>query len=303
MATLLGLPLLIGLSMLWPVFAQAQDTIVSHSITTFGEPSKYPADFTHLTYVNPDAPKGGEISVATFGTFDTMNPYSQKGRAGALSNIAYEDMMTGTADEIGALYCLICETLEYPPTKEWAIFTIRPEARFSDGTPITADDILFTYEIFLKEGLISFRTVLAQFVEKVEVLAPDKVKYTFKTDSTPRERVQMAGSMPPGNAFGSKFGSDASASTSPLRGSIATTTPATGSPGAETSRKPFSAASCRSTSSVSTARPPERGSTASSTSTVRPATSTTTLRPPKRPRRCGSSSDSTPDCPTCSPGR
>ena len=196
MATLLGLPLLIGLSMLWPVFAQAQDTIVSHSITTFGEPSKYPADFTHLTYVNPDAPKGGEISVATFGMFETMNPYSKKGRAGALSNIAYEDMMTGTADEIGALYCLICETLEYPPTKEWAIFTIRPEARFSDGTPITADDILFTYEIFLKEGLISFRTVLAQFVEKVEVLAPDKVKYTFKTDSTPRERVQMAGSMP-----------------------------------------------------------------------------------------------------------
>ncbi|MFM2354557.1 MAG: hypothetical protein RLZZ528_293 [Pseudomonadota bacterium] len=177
-------------------WAAAQDTIISHSITTFGEPSKYPADFQHLDYVNPDAPKGGEIAEWAFGTFDTMNPYTQKGRAGALATIGYEDMMTGTADEIGALYCLICETLEYPPTKDWVTFTIRPEAAFSDGSKVTADDILFTYEMFLKEGLISFRTVLAEFVEKVEVIAPDKVKYTFKSTSTPRERLQMAGGMP-----------------------------------------------------------------------------------------------------------
>ena len=175
---------------------RAQETIVSHSITTFGEPSKYPADFQHLDYVNPDAPKGGEIAEWAFGTFDTMNPYTQKGRAGALATIGYEEMMVGTADEIGALYCLICSTLEYPASKDWVTFTIRPEAAFSDGTKITADDILFTYEMFLKEGLISFRTVLAEFVDKVEVIAPDKVKYTFKPTSTPRERIQMAGGMP-----------------------------------------------------------------------------------------------------------
>jgi microcin C transport system substrate-binding protein len=176
--------------------ARAEDAVTkSHGISTFGD-LKYPADFTHLDYVNPDAPKGGEISEATFGTFDSMNPYTQKGRAGALSQIGYEDMMTGVADEIGSLYCLICETVEYPADKSWAIFTMRPEAAFSDGMPITADDVLFTYDAFSKEGLLSFRTVLAQFVEKVEVLDPHRVKYTFKASSTPRERVQMAGSMP-----------------------------------------------------------------------------------------------------------
>jgi microcin C transport system substrate-binding protein len=180
-----------------PVMARADgETITSHSITTFGEPSKYPADFTHLDYVNPDAPKGGEIAESAFGTFDTMNPYSQKGRAGALSSAGYEEMMVGTADEIGTLYCLICETLEYPPTKEWVIFTLRPEAKFSDGTPMTAEDVKFTYDILLEQGLISFRTVLGEFVEKVEVLSPNQVKYTFKPASTPRERVQMAGGLP-----------------------------------------------------------------------------------------------------------
>lgn len=186
-----ALPLMAG-----GALAQAGDEIItSHSITTFGEPSKYPADFAHLDYVNPDAPKGGEISLSTYGTFDSFNPYSQKGVAAALSNIAYEDMMVGTADEIGALYCLICETIEYPRDKSWVIFNMRPEARFSDGTPLTAEDVLFTYEIFLKEGLLSFRTVLAQFVEKVEVLDAHRVKYTFKPDSPLRDRIQMAGGM------------------------------------------------------------------------------------------------------------
>jgi microcin C transport system substrate-binding protein len=76
------------------------------------------------------------------------------------------------------------------------IFTLRPEVRFSDGTPMTAEDVKFTYDIFLAEGLISFRTVLAQFVEGVEVLGPRQVKYTFKPDSPVRDRIQMAGSLP-----------------------------------------------------------------------------------------------------------
>lgn len=176
--------------------AQTGDgTIVSHAITTFGEPPKYAADFTHLDYVNPDAPKGGEFSTAVFGTFDSFNPYTEKGRAAALANIGYEDMMVGTSDEIGTLYCLICETIEYPADKSWVIFNMRPEARFSDGSPMTADDVLFTYELFLKDGLPSFGAVLGQFVEKVEVLDPHRVKYTFKADSPVRDRVQMAGAM------------------------------------------------------------------------------------------------------------
>ncbi len=172
------------------------EVITTHAITTFGDPPRYPADFKHLDYVNPDAPKGGEISMSTYGTFDSFNPYTQKGVAAALATIGYEDMMTGTADEIGSLYCLICSTIEYPADKAWVIFNMRPEARFSDGSPMTADDAAFTYDLFLKDGLPSFSAVLGQFVEKVEVLDPHRIKYTFKTDSPVRDRVQSAGSMP-----------------------------------------------------------------------------------------------------------
>jgi microcin C transport system substrate-binding protein len=99
----------------WAVAARAQDgVIVSHAITTFGDPPKYPADFPHLDYVNPDAPKGGEISIWTAGGYDSLNPYSVKGRAAALSSAPYEAILTGTSDEIGTVYCLLCETMEYP---------------------------------------------------------------------------------------------------------------------------------------------------------------------------------------------
>ena len=180
----------------WIGTAGAEEAVTkSHAITTFGDPPKYAADFAHLDYVNPDAPKGGEISIATYGTFDSFNPYTEKGVAAALATIGYEDMMTGTADEIGALYCLICETIEYPADKSWVIFNMRPEARFSDGTPMTADDVLFTYDLFLKDGLPSFSTVLGQFVEKAEVLDAHRVKYTFKADSPVRDRIQIAGGM------------------------------------------------------------------------------------------------------------
>ena len=178
-------------------FVRAEgETILSHSITTFGEPSKYPADFAHLEYVNPDAPKGGEISIWANGSFDSFNPYTDKGKAAALASAAYEEMMIGTADEIGALYCLICKTLDYPADKSWVIFTLRPEARFSDGTPLTAEDVKFTSDLFQSEGLLSFRNILAQFVEKVEVLDAAHVKYTFKAGSPLRDRIQMAGGMP-----------------------------------------------------------------------------------------------------------
>jgi len=182
----------------WEVSAARADapTIVSPAITTFGEPPKYPADFQHLDYVNPDAPKGGEMSVWAQGVFDSFNPYTQKGNAASLSNIGYETMMTGTADEIGALYCLLCSTIEYPSDKAWAIFTLRPEARFSDGSPLTADDVKFTDDLFAAEGLSSFRILLSQFVDKVDVIDAGHVKYTFKPASPPRDRIQIAGGMP-----------------------------------------------------------------------------------------------------------
>lgn len=171
------------------------DVTVSHGISTFGE-LKYPADFTHLDYVNPDAPKGGEMSIPWLGTFDSMNPFTRKGRSGLLASSIYEEMMVSVADEIGSLYCLLCETVEYPEDRSWAIFNIREEAEFSDGTPLTAEDVKFTYELFRDEGLLSFRTVLDEYVESVEVLGPKRVRYNFKDGTPPRDRVQVAAGLP-----------------------------------------------------------------------------------------------------------
>ena len=118
------------------------ETITSHGISTFGD-LKYNADFPHLDYVNPEAPKGGEISLWGFGSFDSMHPYTTKGRAGQLSSMFFESLLEGTADEADAVYGLVAESLEYPEDRSYVIFNMRPEARFSDGTPLTAEDVVF----------------------------------------------------------------------------------------------------------------------------------------------------------------
>ncbi|PLL14297.1 ABC transporter substrate-binding protein [Tabrizicola sp. TH137] len=181
----------------WGVSAQAQDGVtVSHAITTFGDPPRYPADFTHLDYVNPDAPKGGEISQWAFGGFDSLNPYSVQGRAAALASAPYESILTGTSDEIGTSYCLLCETMEFPADRSWVIFNLRPEVTFSDGTPMTADDVLFSYQTFLAKGLTDFRAVLAEQVEKAEVLGPHQIKFTFKAGFPTRDLPSEVGGLP-----------------------------------------------------------------------------------------------------------
>ena len=171
------------------------EVLVGHGISTFGD-LKYPANFPHLDYVNPDAPKGGEISIWAFGGFDSMNPYSIKGRAGALSSIFYESLMSGVADEVGSAYCVICETIEYPPGREWVIFNLRPEARFSDGSPLTAEDVEFSYQTFLEKGLSDFRVVLAQQVEGVEVLGSQRIRFTFRPGFPTRDLIQSVGGLP-----------------------------------------------------------------------------------------------------------
>ncbi|MGO4915246.1 extracellular solute-binding protein [Pseudogemmobacter sp. W21_MBD1_M6] len=193
---MISVPLFLIALALTALGAAAQETVIkAHGISTFGA-LKYPADFKHLDYVNPDAPKGGEISIWAFGGFDSMHPYSIKGRSGALSSVFFETMLEAPADEIGANYCLICESMEYPEDRSWVIFNIRPEAAFSDGSPLTADDALFSYETFLSKGLSSFRAVLSQQVDKAEVLDPHRIKFTFKTGIPTRDLPETVGGLP-----------------------------------------------------------------------------------------------------------
>jgi microcin C transport system substrate-binding protein len=173
---------------------QAQDVIVSHGISTFGE-LKLPADFPHLPYVNPNAPKGGEISVAALGTFDSINPYSVKGAGGALASAFYETILAGTADEIGAAYCLLCETMEYPADRSFVIFNLRKDVTFSDGTPMTAEDVVFSYELFRDKGIAEFRTVANEKFQSVEALDTHRVKFTFTPGISMRDMPATAGGL------------------------------------------------------------------------------------------------------------
>ncbi|ARO14041.1 microcin C transport system substrate-binding protein [Ketogulonicigenium robustum] len=180
------------------VKAQDAPTITTHGFTTFGDLSelKYPADFQHLDYVNPDAPKGGTISIWAQGTFDNFNPYSREGRAGALANIGYESLLETTADTVSDAYCLLCATIEYPENQDWVIFHMRPEARFSDGTPLTAHDVVFSHNLLLEQGLPSYASAVGEVILTVEALDDYTVKFTFAPDAPRKGLILQAGAVP-----------------------------------------------------------------------------------------------------------
>ena len=157
---LLGV-MLFSISLLAAATLRAQEkTVTTHGYSFYGSLT-YPEDYPHFKYVNPNAPKGGEIAIGTTGTFDSMHPYTRKGRAGALSSVMYESLLgSGTnaeapADVYGEGYGLLAERMEYDEGRNWVIFYMRPEARFSDGTPVTAHDIEFSHNLLLDEGLKS----------------------------------------------------------------------------------------------------------------------------------------------------
>ena len=181
--------------------ARAQDDlIVTHAVATFGiEDLTYPADFAHLAYVNPDAPKGGEMSLSwssAGGSFDSLHPYTDQGNSAVLANIFFESMLESTLDTIGESYCLLCETIAYPADRSYVIFTIREGAQFSDGTPVTADDVLFSYEILRDEGLPSFRANIPLTIDSAEVLDDRRIRFNFNPDSQLRGRIEAAGGLP-----------------------------------------------------------------------------------------------------------
>lgn len=183
---------------LWGGFAaqgRAEDTITAVGISTLGD-LKYAPDFTHLDYVNPAAPKGGEISEWAPGGFDNFNPFTIEGRAAALSSAPLESLLTGTSDTVGEAYCLLCESFEYPPSKDWVIFTLREGITFSDGTPLTAEDVVFSFETFRDKGLSSYRAVVTQQIASAELLDARRIKFTFTPDYPRRDILQAAGGLP-----------------------------------------------------------------------------------------------------------
>ncbi len=177
--------------------AQANDDNVttSHGYSYFGN-LDYPADYPHLNYVNPDAPKGGEMSLAASGTFDSLNPYSRKGRSGALTTIQYDRLFESADDSVGQYYGVLAESLEYDEGRNYVIFNLRPEAMFWDGTPVTAEDVVYSHRLFIEQGLPSYAQAVGRMVTGAEALDDHTVRFTFNPEVTRRSLIETVGSTP-----------------------------------------------------------------------------------------------------------
>ena len=156
-----------------------------HGISTFGD-LKYPADFTHFDYVNPDAPKGGKISLigpSAIDTFDSFNGYILKGDPVQGYELMFDSLMARAEDEPDALYGLVAETADLAADRKSITFALRPQARFSDGTPLTAEDVCDSFRLLSTKGHERIRLTIRD-VEDCEVLGPQSLRYRFKGERT-----------------------------------------------------------------------------------------------------------------------
>lgn len=152
-----------------------------HGLSAFGDLG-YPADFTHFNYASSDAPKGGSFSLIGWGgvtTFNSLNNYILKGDAAQGLELLFDSLMTPAADEPDAVYGLVAESAEVADDKMSVTFYLRPEARFADGSPLTADDMVLSFETLKSSGHPIYRQTL-QDVVKAEALDPHAVRYTFQ---------------------------------------------------------------------------------------------------------------------------
>lgn len=159
----------------------------------YGDPA-LPPDFVSLPYVNPNAPKGGRITFGATGGFDTLNPFARKGSTPwPYRYWAAESLMGRSLDEPFTLYGLLAESIEVPDDRSWVEFTLNPAATFSDGSPVTVEDVIWSYETLGTSGHARYRGFWQQ-VSKIETAGPDKVRLTFASDN--RELALIAGLQP-----------------------------------------------------------------------------------------------------------
>ena len=166
---------------------------VSHGLSIHGD-LKYGPGFKHFDYVNPDAPKFGDVRLAAIGTFDNLNPYVLKGVAAIGLGQTFETLTVAASDEPSSEYGLIAESMETPADRSWVAFNLRAEARFHDGTPITTADVIWTFQMLKTKGHPVYRAYYAQVV-KAEAVGPRKVKFTFGPGEN-RELPVITGQLP-----------------------------------------------------------------------------------------------------------
>ena len=176
-----------------PLPALAAEVLRAHAISMFdSETPRYPTGFRHFDYVNPDAPKGGSLRLASQGSFDSFHPFIPKGNA--VSTGAVETLLVTSADEPFTGYGLIAESIEWPPDRSWVIFHLRPQARWHDGTPITAEDVAWSFETLVSQGNPQYRFYYSA-VASAEALDAARVRFTF-SESDNRELPLIVGQLP-----------------------------------------------------------------------------------------------------------
>jgi peptide/nickel transport system substrate-binding protein len=160
-----------------------------HAIAMLGEPA-LPKDFIAFPYVNPDAPQGGHIGYGVVGTFDNLNPFILKSRGTTargvidtvFGNLVFEPLMQRSADEPFTLYGLLAESIDTDEARTWAEFKINPKAKWSDGRPVTPEDVIFTFETFKEKGQPRFSNLMKS-ISKIEKTGERGVKFTFNEKS------------------------------------------------------------------------------------------------------------------------
>ena len=165
----------------------------TYGVSLFGE-LKYGPDFKNFDYVNPNAPKGGTMKFSAIGTYDTFNPYVVKGLPAAGIGGIFDTLTVASEDEPGSEYGLAAESIDVAPDKLSVVYTLRKEARFHDGSPMTADDVVWTFETLRDKGHPRYRSYYGD-ITKVEKTGERGIRFTFKSAEN-RELPQIIGQMP-----------------------------------------------------------------------------------------------------------
>lgn len=184
-----SIPALLATLLLYCVNVQAAPV---HAASIYGEPG-YAADFSHFAYANPAAPKGGALRLDDTGTFDSLNPWIMKGNSAAGIGRIYDTLTTASLDEPFTQYGLLAKSMEIAPDRSWKIFTLNEKARFADGVPVTAADVVFTFNALTKQGS-PFWAYYYQDVLGVTALDKLRVKFTFRKGAS-RELPLIVGQM------------------------------------------------------------------------------------------------------------
>ncbi len=165
-----------------------------HALTLYDEAPKYPAGFQHYDYVNPDAPKGGTFRQKGVGSFDSLNPFISKGVPADDMDLNYDTLARQSLDEPFTEYGLVAGRIEKAPDNSWVRFYLRPEARFHDGRPMHAEDVVFSFQTLIQSGSPLYRSYYA---DVAEVVAEDPLRVLFKfKHSNNRELPLILGQLP-----------------------------------------------------------------------------------------------------------